>query len=98
VRPDGRFACLGQDGKSVWASDSTQQFGLGGYLLADGLIFALNDSGLLRLLLATPEKYTLLSQAQVLNGRESWGPPALAGGRLLVRDFTRLICLDVSRK
>ena len=98
VRPDGRFACLGQDGKTVWASDSTQQFGLGGYLLADGLIFALNDSGLLRLLQATPEKYTLLSQAQVLKGRESWGPPALAGGRLLVRDFTRLICLDVSRK
>ncbi len=98
VRPDGRFACLGQDGKNVWASDSTQQFGLGGFILADGLIFALNDSGLLRLIQATPEKYTLLGQAQVLKGRESWGPPALAGGRLLVRDFTRLICLDVGRK
>ncbi|HWI59645.1 MAG TPA: PQQ-binding-like beta-propeller repeat protein, partial [Bacillota bacterium] len=97
VRPDGRFACLSLDGKTVWASDASQQFGLGPFLLADGIIFAMNDSGLLRLIEATPEKYKLLGQAQVLKGRESWGPLALAGGRLLARDFTRLICLDVAR-
>jgi len=98
VRPDGRFVCLTLEGKPVWASDSSQQFGLGSFLLAEGLIFALNDSGLLRLIEATPEKYTLLGQAQVLpKGRESWGPLALAGGRLLARDLTRMVCLDVAR-
>ncbi|MGO9199042.1 MAG: PQQ-binding-like beta-propeller repeat protein [Limisphaerales bacterium] len=95
VRPDGRFVCLSLEGKTAWASDSKQQFGLGSFLLADGLIFAMNDSGLLRLIEATPEKYTLLSQAQVLKGRESWGPMALAGGRLLARDLTRMVCLEV---
>lgn len=98
VRPDGRFACLSLEGKAVWASDSSQQFGLGPFLIADGLIYAVNDSGLLRLIEASPEKYKLLGQAQVLKGRESWGPLALAGGRLLARDLTRLVCLEVGRK
>ena len=79
------------------ASGSGQQFGLGSFILADGLIFAMNDAGLLRLIEATPEKYLLLAQAQVLKGRESWGPLALAGGRLMARDLTRMVCLDVAR-
>jgi len=79
VRADGKFVCLNLEGKPVWTSGSGQQFGLGGFLMADGLIFAMNDAGLLRLIEAAPGKYSLLAQAQVLKGRESWGPPALAG-------------------
>jgi outer membrane protein assembly factor BamB len=97
VRADGKFVCLGLDGKVVWTSDSGQQFGLGSFIMADGLLFAMNDSGLLRLIEATPEKYLLDGQAQVLKGRESWGPLALAGGRLIVRDLTRMVCLDVAK-
>jgi outer membrane protein assembly factor BamB len=95
VRADGRFVCLTLEGKPVWASGAGQQFGLGSFLLAGGMIYALNDSGLLRLLEATPQGYRVLSQAQVLKGRESWGPMALVDGRLLARDLTRLVCLDV---
>ena len=97
VRADGKFVCLDLDGKVVWTSDSGQQFGLGPFILADGLLFAMNDSGLLRLIEATPGKYTLLAQAQVLKGRESWGPLALAQGRLIARDLTRMVCLDVAQ-
>jgi outer membrane protein assembly factor BamB len=97
VRADGKFVCLTLEGKVAWASPSGQAFGLGSFILADGLLFAMNDSGLLRLIEATPAKYTLLAQAQVLKGRESWGPLALAGGRLIVRDLTRMACLDVAR-
>ena len=32
----------------------------------------------------------------MLKDGEAWGPMALAGGRLLARDLTRLVCLDVS--
>ena len=39
----------------------------------------------------------LLAQSQVLKGRESWAPLALAGGRLIARDLTRMACLDVAR-
>jgi outer membrane protein assembly factor BamB len=96
VRPDGRFVCLDLDGKPVWTSTAGQQFGLGPFLVADGVIFAMNDTGLLRLIEATPQKYNLLAQAQVLKGHESWGPMALADGRLYARDLTRLVCLDVA--
>jgi outer membrane protein assembly factor BamB len=98
VRADGKFVCLNLDGKVVWTSESAPQFGLGPFLLADGVIYAMNDSGLLRLLEATPQKFNLLAQAQVLQGRESWGPLALAGGRLIARDLTRMVCLDVSKR
>jgi outer membrane protein assembly factor BamB len=72
-------------------------FGLGPFLYADGLFFVMNDSGKLSLVEGSPSRFNLLAQATVLTaGHESWGPLALAGGRLLARDFTRLVCLDVA--
>lgn len=97
TRADGKFTCLSTDGKVLWTSASGDNLGLGSFLLADGLIFALNDSGQLRLLEATPTRHTELARAQVLpNARESWGPMALAGNRLLVRDLTKMVCLQVA--
>lgn len=96
VRPDGQFACLGLDGKILWTSPPGDSFGLGSFLFANGLIYLMNDSGKLSLLEDSTGGYKLLAQAQVLTGRESWGPMAEVGGRLLVRDFTRLACLDVA--
>lgn len=95
VRPDGKFVCLDLDGKSCWASGAGQEFGLGSFILADGVFYAMNDTGKLRMIQATPERYSLLGEAQVLKGRESWAPLALAGNRLLARDLTRLVCLDI---
>ncbi|MGD1084802.1 MAG: PQQ-binding-like beta-propeller repeat protein [Verrucomicrobiota bacterium] len=96
TRPDGRFVCLGLDGKVLWASPAGDSFGLGPFLFADGLFFVMNDSGRLTLVEDSSSRFTPLAQAQVLQGRESWGPMALVGGRLLARDLTRLVCLDVS--
>jgi len=98
VRADGKFVCLSLDGKVLWTSEGHQTFGLGSFLIGGGLIFALNDSGKLSLIEASPSKFNELAQAPVLNGRESWGPMALAGGRLLARDLTRMVCLEVAAK
>jgi hypothetical protein len=66
-------------------------------MIADGLIFALTDEGLLRLAQATPDRYQRLAEAQVFEqGTDSWGPMALVAGRLIARDFTRMACLDVA--
>lgn len=96
VRADGKFTCLTLDGRVSWTSPPGVNFGLGPFLLANGLIFALNDTGWLRLLAASPERYHELARARVLTGHEAWGPMALAGGRLLARDFTQLVCLEVA--
>jgi outer membrane protein assembly factor BamB len=96
VRPDNRLVCLSLDGKVMWTSEPGQSYGLGPFLIADSVVLAVNDNGLLRMVEAAPDKYRLLAQSQVLTGRESWGPLALGGGRLIVRDLTRMVCLDLN--
>ena len=96
ARADGRFVCLGLDGKVTWASGPTETFGLGSFLLAGDLILALNDSGKLRAVDATSARFQLLGEIQPLTNRESWAPMALAGNRLLLRDLTRMVCLDLA--
>ena len=72
-----------------------EKFGLGPFLIANGKIFVMNDDGLLTLAEASPAGYRSLVKSRVLNDHDSWAPMALAGGRLLVRDLTQLVCLDV---
>ena len=95
VRPDGQLVCLGLDGKLVWTSGSAHRFGLGSYIIAKGLIYVVDDEGVLTLAEATPKDFRLLARAKVLPGHDAWGPMALAGGRLILRDFTHMACLDV---
>lgn len=96
VRPDEQFVCLTPKGELVWTSGATHRFALGPFMIADGLIYVMDSSGLLTLAEATSEGYRQLAQVQVLNGHDSWGPMAIAGGRLILRDLTRMICLDVT--
>lgn len=96
IHADGPAVCLNLDGSTQWSSDPLT-FGLGPLLLADGLLFAADDTGKLSLLEAQPGGYKLLAQTQAIaEAHDTWAPMALAGGRLLVRDLTRMICLDVA--
>jgi outer membrane protein assembly factor BamB len=95
---DKELACLDLQGKEVWHSGSEHRFGLGPYLIADGLIYVMSDDGVLTMVEASPKGYKQLGRAQVLDGHDAWGPMAMAGSRLLVRDLTRMACLDVSKK
>jgi outer membrane protein assembly factor BamB len=55
----------------------------------------MNDAGALTLAEATPAGYVQLAGAKVLDGPDSWGPMAIASGRLILRDLTRMVCLDI---
>ncbi|MGQ9574937.1 MAG: outer membrane protein assembly factor BamB family protein [Thermoguttaceae bacterium] len=94
---DKMLVCLGLDGKPLWHSGPAERFGSGPYLIADGLIYLMSDDGVLTMAEATPRRFTQLAQARVLSGHEAWGPMALAGSRLLVRDETRMVCLDIGK-
>lgn len=89
------FACLDPAGEVVWTSGRERRFGLGPFLAADGKILVLSDDGVLTMIEATPEGYRQIAQADVLEGRDAWGPMALVEGRLLLRDSRTLKCLDV---
>lgn len=97
TRPDGQLACLDLDGRVKWTSGSANRFGqaLGPYMMADGMMFLMDDVGNLTLAQVSPDAYKPLAKAKVLNGHDSWGPMTLAAGRLMVRDFNRMVCLDV---
>ncbi len=96
VRPDKQLVCLTTDGQIVWTSGSAHRFGIGPYMIANGLIYVMNDMGVLTLIKATPAGYRQLAQAKVLEGPDSWAPMALASGRLILRDLKRMICLDIA--
>ena len=96
VSPAGKLVCLDADGSPLWDSGEAQSFdkGYGPYMVADGMLLVMGRNGMLVLAEAKPTGYRQLAKAQVV-GKESWGPMALAGGRLIVRDIQKLVCLDV---
>ncbi|MFH1747989.1 MAG: PQQ-binding-like beta-propeller repeat protein [Planctomycetota bacterium] len=92
----GLLTCLDLDGNTIWDSQEKASFELGSYLMADGLIYILEGkTGMLRLVEANTTEYRELASAQVLDGHDVWGPLALSNGKLVVRDMTKMVCLDV---
>jgi outer membrane protein assembly factor BamB len=93
-----RLVCLDLEGRELWNSGK-DKFGRGPYLVADGRIYVLSDTGLLAMVAATPAAYRPMGRFQVLDGaNDAWAPMALADGRLILRDLTRMVCIDVSEK
>jgi len=92
----GLFACLGLDGKEVWTSEGKASFGLGSYVMADGMFFVMDgDTGKLHVVDANANGYTELGSAQVLGGQEVWGPMTISGGKMVLRDLSRMVCIDL---
>ena len=98
VRLDEQLVCLDLQGNVVWTSTSANKFGNGPFAIVGGLIYLMNNDGELTLAQASPSGYLPLAHAKVLDGHESWGPMAIASGRLIVRDTERMICLNISEK
>ncbi len=90
-----QLACLSLDGQVQWTSGPTHRFGLGPYIMAGGLMYLINDQGLMTLAQVSPEGFKALATAKVLAGPDAWGPIAMAGTRLVCRDLTTMVCLDV---
>jgi len=95
VRPDEQLVCMDLDGNIKWTSSSANKFGLGAYMIINNMIYVLDDEGNMTIVKAAPGAYEPLTAAKVLEGHESWGPMAFVSGRLIVRDLTKMKCLNI---
>ena len=87
-----RFACLDlATGKEAWI---TKPFGKYWSLVANGdRILALDETGDLRLIRATPAAFELVGEAKVAE-EESWAHLAVEGRELFIRDLTGLTAYE----
>jgi outer membrane protein assembly factor BamB len=92
---EGILSCLDVNtGERKWKEG---RFGYGQVLLADGHLIITSDQGELALVKATPAKYTEVARFEALKG-QTWNYPAIAGGRLLVRNSSEMAAYDISGK
>jgi outer membrane protein assembly factor BamB len=101
--------CMSMDGEIMRKTKRDPDFNKGSMIYADGLILATDGSKSLYLIDPDPTEFKLLASAEMLTATESddrmtsrfgtmnWAPIALADGRLLIRDQSRLMCIKVTR-
>ncbi len=93
----GLWTCLDLEAHEVWTSKGQASFGMGGYVLADGMFFVLEGkTGVIRVLDADADHYVELASARLLEGPDVWAPPVVSRRKLLMRDLGKLICLDIA--
>ena len=94
-----QFVCATADNLTeiIWSSGPEHRFGLGPFIMADGKFFILNDEGTMNIVDATAGAFRLLASFKVLDGHDAWGPIAVSGTKMLLRDSTSLACIDFSR-
>jgi len=71
------------------------RYGYGQLLLASGHIIVLTESGDLALVKASPDQHIELARFSAIEGK-TWNHPAIASGRLLVRNTTQMACFKIS--
>jgi len=83
----------------VWSSGKENRFGrgLGPYIVSGDKMYLLDDDGKLYLFRIKNNSVTLLASHQVLKGIEAWGPMAIAGKYLIMRDARNLLCLNIGK-
>ncbi len=89
------LVCLdSENGARKWKDG---RYGYGQLLLAGGHLFVLGGEGDLALVKATPEAHVELARVPALQGK-TWNVPALADGRLVVRNGAEMACYDVGTR
>lgn len=88
------------DGTMVWRTKDIQDaptFGFGAFIVAGDKIVSLDaDTGKLHLFKADVSGYQPLASAPIVKADDqAWAPLTLSDGKLLVRDWTTLKCVDL---
>jgi outer membrane protein assembly factor BamB len=90
---EGILACIdAETGERRWKGG---RYGYGQLVLASGHLIVISEDGDLVLVRATPDKHEELARFEAIEGK-TWNHPAIAEGRLLVRNQTEMACYDLS--
>jgi len=84
---------------AVWSSGKENRFGrgLGPYIVSGDKLYLLDDDGKLYFYRIQDNKVTLIASHKVIKGIEAWGPMAIAGKYLIMRDARNLLCLNIGK-
>lgn len=90
---EGILTCVdAETGQQKWKGG---RYGYGQLLLASGHLVVTTETGDAVLVKATPERHEELAQFSAVDGK-TWNVPALAGGRLFVRNTTEMACFRIT--
>jgi outer membrane protein assembly factor BamB len=93
--PSATLRCVeASSGKVLWSRENTGKYHAALLRLADGKLLMLDDEGGLALVDPDPTGYKEPARSKVCGN--TWAHPALAGGRLYLRDTKEWICLSMS--
>jgi outer membrane protein assembly factor BamB len=83
----------------VWSSGKDARFGrgLGPYIVSGNKMYLLDDDCNLYLFGIDKSSVKLLASHKVIDGIEAWGPMAIAGKYLIMRDARNLLCLNIAK-
>jgi outer membrane protein assembly factor BamB len=84
---------------AVWSSGKENRFGrgLGPYIASGDKLYLLDDDGILYFYKIEENKVMLIARHKVIKGIEAWGPMAIAGKYLIMRDARNLLCLNIGK-
>ena len=92
---EGILVCLDVNtGERKWKDG---RYGYGQVILAGDHLIVSSDKGDVALVKATPAQYTEVARFTAVQG-QTWNYPAIAGGRLLVRNSNEMAAYDISGK
>jgi outer membrane protein assembly factor BamB len=85
--------------KPVWTSGKENRYGrgLGPYIISGNKMFLLDDDANIFLFNLQGPSAVLVSRHRIIDGIEAWGPMALAGKYLILRDSRNLLCLNIGK-
>ncbi len=83
----------------VWSSGKDSRFGrgLGPYIVSGNKMYLLDDDCILYLFAIEKTSVKLLASHKIIDGIEAWGPMAIAGKYLIMRDARNLLCLNIGK-
>jgi len=92
---EGILVCLDVNtGERKWKEG---RYGYGQIVLAGNHLILTSDQGDLALVKASPDKYTEVARFPAVAG-QTWNYPAIASGKLLVRNSNEMAAFDISGK